>query len=261
MSSLVASNVESRSSRIAPRAEACADRPRLLIVDQDDESAATLHALAVGCGYETAQASSAVAAIDACRSFMPDLAIVDLDMTAPSTLRLGLQFVDVEKLPFIVYSQATDVSYRVVALQLGADNYLPKPMDHRLLMAHLDATMRRVERNRKHGRLAAFEDFGPYQVNRINRNVRYRGNTVRLSGTEFELFWLLANRFGEIVDRRALIAALELNDAEVLGRAIDQRIFRLRHRLVAAGAPKDAIKSLRGKGFVLTGSVATALRH
>ena len=197
---------------------------RLLIVDRDAESAAELDALVASRGYETAYAGNAASAVEECRAFSPDLAIVDLDMTEPEALRLGLKFVDVVKLPFIVYSQVTDVLSRVVALQLGADNVLSKPMEQRLLLAHLDAAMRRIEHNLRHSRYATFEEFGPYQINRTNRNVRYRGNAVRLSGTEFELFWVLANHFGEIVDRRHVIETLGLSDDEVIGRTIDQRI-------------------------------------
>ncbi len=251
---MISSNASRGPANGAINQDGHAHARKLLIVDRDPESAAELDALVASRGYETAHARNAVSAIAECQAFSPSLAIVDLDMTEPAALRLSLQFVDVEKLPFIVYSQVTDVSYRVVALQLGADNYLPKPMEKRLLLAHLDAAMRRVEQGRGHSRYATFEEFGPYQINRVNRNVRYRGNTVRLSGTEFELFWILANNFGEIVDRRHLISTLDLSDEEVTGRTIDQRIFRLRSRMVAAGAPRDAVKSVRGKGFVLTGS-------
>ena len=227
---------------------------KILVIDDQAMRGNELIAQMRGFGYEVELAMGADSARDACERFQPDLAIVDIDMMQPASLRLGMQLTDIEKLPFIVYSESYDVSHRVVALQLGADNYLLRPMESRLLQAHLGAILRRLENTRGVDPLEAGEKFGPYFIDPIARRIRYNNFNVRLSGTEFEIFWLLARRFGKIVSRREMSDALTLSKDDRVSRAVEQRIFRLRARLVSAGAPRDAIKSVRGKGYVLTGA-------
>ena len=139
---------------------------------------------------------------------------------------------------------------RVVGLELGADDYLPKPFEPRELAARLQTIMRRV-RSAPPGVAArmAFEGLG---IDLPRRQVRRLGELVELTGAEFDLLAMLAREPGRVFDRDEILNRLRGHEADLHTRAVDILVSRLRRKL----EPLDCIKTLRNAGYTFAGAVA-----
>jgi len=135
---------------------------------------------------------------------------------------------------------------RVVGLELGADDYLPKPFEPRELVARVQTVLRRRQP------VAAAADpgvlaFEGLSIDPARRQVLRQGEAVELTGTEFELLHLLAREAGRVLSRDDILNHLRGHEAELLTRAVDIVVSRLRRKL----EPLDCIKTLRNAGYSL----------
>ena len=133
---------------------------------------------------------------------------------------------------------------RVVGLELGADDYLPKPFEPRELVARLQTILRR--------RVAPPAPDAPLRFDGLvldpaTRTVQRHGEAVELTGTEFDLLHLLARTPGKVLSRDDILAALRGHEADLCTRAVDIVVSRLRRKL----EPLAAIKTLRNAGYAL----------
>ncbi|MCB9679621.1 MAG: response regulator [Alphaproteobacteria bacterium] len=139
-----------------------------------------------------------------------------------------------------------DAIDEILGLQVGADDYLAKPVRPRVLLAHVQAVLRRTQppkRTVQRGRL---------ELDHASRTVRLDGNPVDLTTAEFELLAVMAARAGEILSRDDLSLALRGFEWDGVDRSIDLRVSRLRKKLDDDGA---IIKSVRGSGYLLVPEV------
>jgi OmpR family response regulator RpaB len=132
---------------------------------------------------------------------------------------------------------------RVVGLELGADDYLPKPFEPRELVARLQSVLRRRRNSGKEQRLV----FEGLSIDLDKRSVQRQGEAVELTSTEFELLALLAREPGKVFSRDDILSRLRGHDAELFTRAVDIVVSRLRKKL----EPLDCIKTLRNAGYSL----------
>jgi two-component system, OmpR family, response regulator len=140
-----------------------------------------------------------------------------------------------------------------VGLEMGADDYLPKPFEPRELLARIQTVLRRVAppadasaRAEPHGELR----FEGLAVDLDRRSVQRRGQAVELTGTEFELLVLLATTPGKVFSRDDILARLRGHAAEdIHSRAVDILVSRLRRKL----EPLDCIRTLRNAGYLFAG--------
>jgi len=152
--------------------------------------------------------------------------------------------------PVIMLTARGDVMDRVVGLELGADDYLPKPFEPRELVARIQTVLRR--------RQPAASSLGPgagvarlvfedMEIDPDKRSVLLYGQPVELTSTEFDLLYLLAKEPGKVLSRDDILNQLRGHDAELYSRAVDIVISRLRKKL----EPLDCIKTLRNAGYCL----------
>jgi OmpR family response regulator RpaB len=132
---------------------------------------------------------------------------------------------------------------RVVGLELGADDYLPKPFEPRELVARV-ATVLRRRRAMPAGAQLRFEGL---TIDPVTRSVDRQGESVELTGTEFELLLLLAREPGRVFSRDDILNHLRGHEAELYTRAVDIVVSRVRRKL----EPLPAIKTLRNAGYAL----------
>ncbi len=146
-------------------------------------------------------------------------------------------------IPIIMLTARGDVTDRVVGLELGADDYLPKPFEPRELVARLQTVLRRRRSIADMHRLV----FEGLVLDLDKRTVQRHGEVVELTGTEFDLLALLARDPGKVFSRDDILNHLRGREADLYTRAVDIVVSRLRRKL----EPLDCIKTLRNAGYSL----------
>lgn len=144
-------------------------------------------------------------------------------------------------------ARRTDVD-QIVGLEMGADDYVTKPVDPRLLLARVNAVLRRAAANPGG---VDYLQLGTLVIDRAIRVVTVAGTAVPLTGAELDLLWHLATRAGQAVSRDELYAGLRGISYDGVDRGMDIHVARLRRKLRDAGADPDLIKSVRGTGYQL----------
>jgi OmpR family response regulator RpaB len=142
-----------------------------------------------------------------------------------------------------------EVMVRIVGLELGADDYVPKPFEPRELVARVQTVLRR--RSPVAARTVPLDAntllFDGLQINSATRTVLRQGDAVDLTSTEFDLLLLLARAPGKVFSRDDILNQLRGHEAELYTRAVDIVVSRLRKKL----EPLDCIKTLRNAGYTL----------
>ena len=180
------------------------------------------------------------------RSF--DAAILDVMLPEMDGFELCRTIRQTSDIPIVMLTARGDVMDRVVGLELGADDYLPKPFEPRELVARIQTLLRRRSAAVNAAPRAPAElVFDGLVVDPVRRQVQRQGETVELTGTEFELLLLLAQEPGKVHSRDGILNHLRGHEAELLTRAVDIVISRLRKKL----EPLDCIKTLRNAGYAL----------
>jgi two-component system OmpR family response regulator len=177
-----------------------------------------------------------------------DAAILDVMLPEMDGFELCRTIRKESDIPIVMLTARGDVMDRVVGLELGADDYLPKPFEPRELVARIQTLLRR--------RTAAVQatDRAPTElvfdglvIDPVRRTVLRQDEPVELTGTEFELLLLLAREPGKVHSRDDILNHLRGHEAELLTRAVDIVVSRLRKKL----DPLDCIKTLRNAGYAL----------
>ena len=151
------------------------------------------------------------------------------------------------ELPILMLSARGELTDRVVGLELGADDYLPKPFEPRELAARLATILRRARPE-----AAGVLRFDGLVIDTERRSVQRQGEPVELTGTEFELLVLLAREPNKVFDRDAILNRLRGREADLHTRAVDILVSRLRRKL----EPLAPIKTLRNAGYTFAGGRA-----
>jgi len=153
--------------------------------------------------------------------------------------------------PVIMLTARGEVMDRVVGLELGADDYLPKPFEPRELVARLQTVLRRLKPSGRGNPSATSEaptlTFDGLSIDTARRSVLRLGAEVELTGTEYELLLLLAREPGRVFSRDDILNQLRGQEADLYTRAVDIVVSRLRKTL----EPLDCIKTLRNAGYAL----------
>jgi OmpR family response regulator RpaB len=151
------------------------------------------------------------------------------------------------EVPIIMLTARGDVTDRVVGLELGADDYLPKPFEPRELVARIQRVLKRTGvRVERDGSRWAFPDL---VIDRERQRVEVQGEAIQLSHMEYRLIEVLAGRPGHPFSRNEILNALRGIDAELYTRAVDVLVSRVRQKL----KPTDYIKTVRGAGYSFVG--------
>jgi two-component system, OmpR family, response regulator len=153
-------------------------------------------------------------------------------------------------IPILMLTARGDVMDRVVGLEIGADDYVPKPFEPRELLARLQTVLRRA-RSAPPAPTQRLE-FDGIEIDLERRQVLRRGEAVELTGTEFELLALLAGSPQKVFSRDEILNRLRGHEADLATRAVDLLVSRLRRKL----EPLDCIKTLRNVGYTFAATRA-----
>ncbi len=221
--------------------------PRLLLIDDDELLGPPLAAYFARAGFEMQQATRPSAGLALLRGGGFDAAILDVMLPEMDGFELCRSIRKESTLPIIMLTARGDVMDRVVGLELGADDYLPKPFEPRELLARIQTILRRAPGAATTARQFRFEGI---EIDLDRRSVQRQGLTVELTSTEFELLALLAAAPHKVFSRDDILEKLRGHAAEdIHSRAVDLLISRLRRKL----EPLDCIHTLRHAGYTFAG--------
>ncbi len=226
--------------------------PRKIMMVDDDERLSTLvRDYLAGHGIEVLVESHGAAAIERFLTERPALVILDLTLPGKDGYQLCRELRAVSSVPILVYTSRRDDIDHVLGLELGADDFVVKTLEPRVLLARIQALLRRAGPDSGAKSRDPSLGSGHIAVNRAARLVTYRGQKVELTSADFDLFWLLFSHQANLVTRDRLQRVLRKIPYDGVGRAIDGRIFRLRKKFEQVGAPPDLIVSVRSIGDLL----------
>lgn len=151
------------------------------------------------------------------------------------------------QIPVLMLTAKGDEVDRIVGLEMGADDYLPKPFEPRELVARLQTVLRRLRAGGPAAAALGPLEFEGLSIDAARRSVVRQGEALELTGTEFDLLHLLAREPGKVFSRDDILNQLRGHEAELYTRAVDIVVSRLRKKL----EPLDCIKTLRNAGYSL----------
>jgi DNA-binding response OmpR family regulator len=220
---------------------------RLLVIDDDLRHAQLLRDYLGEAGFRVSAAGSGGAGLALLARESYDAVILDLMLPDTDGLEVCRQIRRRDSaIPILMLTARGDATDRVVGLELGADDYLPKPFAPRELLARLRAILRR-------GKATAASQvlrFGRLEIDRGAREVRLDGQCRALTGHQFGLLLVLAEHAGRVMSREALMDILKAEPHDAFDRSIDVHISRIRAAIEDDPKKPRRILTLRGSGYV-----------
>lgn len=230
------------------------DKPesyRILIIDDDVNLNTLLTEYLQGFGHTLVSETTAAAGRKRLRRELPDLLILDVMLPDTDGLTLCREFRAAYDVPIIMLTARGEVADRVMGLELGADDYMPKPFEPRELVARIQSVIRRAkDRDRREVLLC-----DGLRLETETRRVELDGNDIELTTMEFELLKDLMESRGRVMSRDRLIERLRGIDADVFDRSIDMLISRLREKLGDGPRQPRFIRTVRMGGYQFVGAV------
>ena len=219
----------------------------ILIVDDDTRLSAMLRDYLGDNGFAARTAATASAGLDEIRRRTPDAVILDVmlpDHDGFETCRRIRAGSDVPILMLTAKGEETD---RIVGLELGADDYLPKPFNPRELLARLRAILRRRGRAGDSDRIMR---FGRLEIDPASRVARIDGDDRAMTGHQFDILVALAENAGRTLSREQLMDRLKGDAGDAFDRSIDVHVSRIRAAIEDDPRRPKRIVTVRGAGYV-----------
>lgn len=228
---------------------------RILIVDDDDELHALLQTYLGEQGFvvKTVAEGAAMRAAMAAESF--DLVILDIMMPGDDGLALCRELRAKSRIPILMLTARGDELDRIIGLEMGADDYLPKPFHPRELLARIRSILRRVQDLAGEGPAREYR-FNGWTLDLGARHlVGADGVAVPLSSGEFRLLQAFVENANRVMSRDRLMDVLSGREAGPFDRSVDVMISRLRRRLGDDGREPEIIKTVRNEGYLFAAKV------
>jgi two-component system, OmpR family, response regulator len=224
--------------------------PRILLIDDDAQLGPPLGAYFARFDLTLVCALRPSLGLSLLKEGGFDAAILDVMLPEMDGFEVCRTLRKTSDIPVIMLTARGDVMDRVVGLELGADDYLPKPFEPRELVARIQTVLRRRGTTGVSQRMptqGSSLQFDGLTIDPSTRRVLRTGEPVELTSTEFDLLHLLAADAGKVFSRDDILNHLRGHEAELYTRAVDIVISRLRKKL----EPLDCIKTLRNAGYSL----------
>ena len=248
--------IGSMDTRVDPTAEPSA---HILMVDDDPGIRDVVSDFLGRHGYAVETAADAREMEEALERGRTDLIVLDVMLPGEDGLAICRRLAGAEGAPpIIMLSAMGEDTDRIIGLELGADDYLPKPCNPRELLARIRAVLRRRAEPREGdpSAIGAGCEFAGWRLDLVRRELRSpQGVVVNLSSGEFSLLRTFVERPQRVLSRDQLLEFARGPDSEAFDRAIDVQISRLRKKLDDGGAGQDLIRTIRNEGYMFTAKV------
>ena len=214
---------------------------RILVIDDDVELAGLLSEYLTREGFKVELAHDGKAGLDRAIETSPDLVVLDVMLPTMDGFEILRRLRPQSRVPVIMLTARGEDVDRIVGLELGADDYVPKPFNPRELVARIRAVFRRLEPKPASARI----EVNGVSLDPGTREVFVDGKPVELTTIEFDILEQLMRSAGRVLSRDALMEALYNRKATAFDRSMDMHISHIRRKLAA----RDAIKTVRGVGY------------
>jgi DNA-binding response OmpR family regulator len=219
---------------------------RLLMIEDDQALAALVGEYLSSLGFRVTTAATASGGLALLRAGGFDALILDVMLPDGNGFDVCREVRAGCDLPILMLTARGDETDRIVGLELGADDYLPKPFNPRELAARLRAILRR----RAVGGRAQALRFGRLEIDHGARAVRLDGQERALTSYQFDLLWVLAQNAGRVMSREALMDKVRGTELEAFDRSLDVHISRIRAAIEDDPKRPRRIITVRGAGYL-----------
>lgn len=215
----------------------------LLMIEDDLELAEILSEFLEQCGFKVTVEDDPFKALSILKLQKFDAVILDLTLPGMDGLEVCKAIRERQNIPIIISSARSDVSDKINALELGADDYLPKPYDPRELEARLHSVLRRYDA------IVALEaeTHSDFKLNESAMQISYKGRSLDLTNAEYGILGHMIKKQGMVVSREDLIHNVSAINEDSSNKSIDVMMGRIRNKI----GDKGLIESIRGIGYKL----------
>jgi two-component system, OmpR family, response regulator len=224
---------------------------RLMLVEDDERLAALITEYLAGYEFAVHVVSRGDTALECFKTIAPDIVVLDLMLPGLDGMVVCRQIRALSALPILILTAREDSYDEVSGLEQGADDFVNKPIQPRVLLARLRALLRRVQVASPEAPSHKLE-FGALCITKNERTVSWRGELRTLTNTDYKLLLVLAESAGQVLSRDALLKAMRGIEFDGLDRSIDNSISRLRRKFDDPDSEK--IKTVWGEGYLFSPS-------
>lgn len=219
---------------------------RILVVEDEPKLAALLADYLRAAGHEPETVADGSVALARWEAGQHDLILLDLMLPGVDGLSLCRTLRQRSSVPIVMLTARADEADRLMGLEMGADDYIPKnPFSPREVVARVKAVLRRT----RPAAAAAAAPASPLQVDEAGHRASWQGQSLDLTPIEFRLLRALAGTPGRVYARSMLLDLVHDDGRQVTERAVDSHVKNLRRKLEQAGAGPDCIRSVYGVGY------------
>lgn len=221
----------------------------ILIIDDDTKLTTLLRGYLEKFGMAVQSASDPEMGLAMVKKSLPDLVILDIMLPGMDGFEVCRRIRKNHTVPIIMLTARGDVADRIVGLELGADDYLPKPFEPRELVARIQSVLRRSTDAKEGRRIVA----GELELDLDGHGAALAGKKVDLTAMEFDLLTLFARNPGVVLDRERIFESIKGLDDDSFDRSIDVLVSRLRAKLGDDPRNPRLLKTIRGAGYKFIG--------
>jgi two-component system OmpR family response regulator len=236
----------------------------LLLVDDEATLREPLAEYLTRQGFVVREAESAAAARTVLVDTTPDLALVDIMMPGEDGLSLCRHLVEARGIPVILLTAKSEAMDRIIGLEIGADDYVPKPFEPRELVARIRSVLRRAAKDTSAARVDDEQfvyQFEGWELDPLKRRLTDpEGALIAISTAEFRMLKALLDHPRQVLDRDRLLDMVQGREAHLFDRAVDNQVSRLRRKIEVDSRNPELIQTVRGGGYRLAADVARVSR-
>jgi two-component system OmpR family response regulator len=222
-----------------------AENIKVLIIEDDPDLLMTLSMYLKKYSIQTECAEDPYIGLSLLTQKDFDLIILDLTLPGMDGLEVIQKIRETSNIPIIISSARNDLTDKVIGLERGADDYMPKPYDPRELVTRIKTILRRANASTQN------RDEGNFVVDKKGHTIRFKNRTLELTAAEFDVLEILINNKNSAISREQLLYDSKHIDDSSSIKNIDVIISRIRNKLAKIDDTKSYVKPVRGVGYML----------
>lgn len=223
-------------------------QPLIMLAEDDERLAHLVKKFLVSSGFDVVVETMGHNVLRQIKALNPDCLILDLGLPGKDGLSICREARGFYDNPILILTARDSDADQVLGLEYGADDYVVKPADPRVLLARIRALLRRA--NSETVSDAPRLQIGALKMDAHSREVAYRGSAVHLTSHEFDLLFILSEKSGEVLSREYLFNKIYNRPYDGLDRTIDVRVSQLRKKFNDNLENPEKIKTIWGRGYL-----------